>query len=278
MAEWPAIGADHPLSKLLAELPSLLETAAYDEIYGIKLDASGSFQTKLILQKFLRANSNDVDKAKNQLLEALKWRKTYEPLKALHEKFSRDKFNGLGYVTVLEKVPGSENEKDVCTFNVYGAVKDNQKTFGDLDEFMRWRIALMELGIAKLDLQHATKPIPDFGQGVDPYQGVQVHEYNDVSFLRQSPLVKAASSKAIEIFSAYYPETLSRKFFVSVPLLMSWLYKSMTIFLSAETVKKFKVMSYRTELAAELGPSVPIEYGGVSESMDTIGETLVLDG
>lgn len=53
----------------------------------------------------------------------------------------------------------------------------------------------MELGISKLNLASATKPIPDFGQGPDPYQGIQVHEYMNVSFIRQDPLVKAASSK-----------------------------------------------------------------------------------
>jgi hypothetical protein len=80
----------------------------------------------------------------------------------------------------------------------------------------------MELGIEKLGLASATKPIPDFGQGPDPYQGIQVHDYMSVSFLRQDPHVKAASKKTIEVLGAYYPETLSRKFFVSVPIIMQW--------------------------------------------------------
>jgi hypothetical protein len=66
---------------------------------------------------------------------------------------------------------------------------------------MRWRIALMELGISKLNLASATKPIPDFGEGPDPYQGIQVHEYMNVSFLRQDPFVKAASSKGTRSFT-----------------------------------------------------------------------------
>jgi len=174
----------------------------------------------------------------------------------------------------LKDVPESLNEKDVCTFNIYGAVKDNKKTFGELDEFLRWRVALMEIGIAKLDLASATKPIPDFGQGPDPYQGIQVHDYMSVSFLRQDPHVKAASSKAIEIFSAHYPETMSRKFFVSVPLLMQWMFTAMKLLLSKETVKKFTVMSYANQLATELGPSVPQLYGGKAESLEAIGETV----
>jgi len=69
-----------------------------------------------------------------QLKGTLTWRKEFEPLKAKNEAFSNEKFGGLGYVTVLENVPGSANSSDVCTFNIYGAVKDNQKTFGEIDE------------------------------------------------------------------------------------------------------------------------------------------------
>jgi hypothetical protein len=45
----------------------------------------------------------------------------------------------------------------------------------------------MERSVQKLELAKATKPIPDFGEGLDPYQGYQVHDYLQVSFLRQDP-------------------------------------------------------------------------------------------
>ena len=131
---WPETSADHPISLLLKELPVLLESTGYDEVYGIHLDSAGPFHTKLVLQKFLRGNANDVEKAKDQLKQTLTWRKEFGPLKAKDELFSKEKFEGLGYVTVLENVPGSPNKSDVCTFNIYGAVKNNQKTFGELDE------------------------------------------------------------------------------------------------------------------------------------------------
>lgn len=134
--QWPDLTAEHPLSQFLAQLPAILETAAHNEIYGVKLDAAGSFHTKLILQKFLRAQGNDVEKAKEQLSKALIWRKEFQPEKCLEDKFSKEKFAGLGFVTVLEKVPQSVNEKDICTWNIYGAVKDNKKTFGDLDAYV----------------------------------------------------------------------------------------------------------------------------------------------
>lgn len=131
---WPETPADHPLTKFFSAITDIVKEAGHDEVYGVKLDTtSGHFHTKLILQKFLRANQGDLEKAKQQLLETLKWRKEFDPMKAAGETFEKERFDGLGFVLEVEGVPGSLNEKDVVTFNVYGAVKDNQKTFGDLD-------------------------------------------------------------------------------------------------------------------------------------------------
>jgi hypothetical protein len=289
---WPALDVGHPLSQFLEQLAEILKEADYNEVYGITLVPAGSFQTKLILQKFLRANANDLPKSRAQLLGTLKWRKEYQPLKLVDTVHSEKKFGGLGYITKIADVPGSENKVDVVTFNIYGAVKDNKETFGDLDAFMRWRVALMESSVHKLGLAEATVPIPDLGEGVDPYQGFQVHDYMNVSFLRQDPLVKAASKQAIGVFGAYYrelytrtrimfvilimftAETMSRKFFVSVPLIMSWMFTAVKTFISKETQKKFTVMSYATYLAGELGPGVPEVYGGKAEPLEKIGETV----
>lgn len=134
----------------------------------------------------------------------------------------------------------------------------------------------MELSIQKLDLVNATKPIPDYGQGPDPYQGIQIHDYLNIKFLRQDPKVKAATNKTIETFSAYYPETLSRKFFINVPVVMGWVFQAFKLILSKETIRKFTVLSYGNRLATELGPGVPAVYGGNGESLDQMGETVKL--
>lgn len=293
---WPELAEDHPLSKFCSDLDSIRSTADYHEVYGVDISDSNSFHTKLILQKFLRANANDLEKAKEQLLGTLKWRKEFQPLDQLKVSHNKESFGGLGYVTIIDGVPGSPNEKDVVTFNIYGAVKDNKKTFGDIIpyvlvsnlpvqtvdrvlkhlRFLEWRVALMELSLQKLDLQYATKPIPDYGKGPDPYQGIQIHDYLSISFLRQDPLVKAASQKAIEVFSKYYPETLSRKFFVNVPAVMGWLYTAIKLVLPRETVKKFTVMSYGNQLVKELGPGVPDVYGGKGEPLESIGQQPLL--
>lgn len=166
----------------------------------------------------------------------------------------------------------------MVTFNIYGAVKDNKKTFGDLEAFLRWRVGLMERSVQHLNLSSATQPIPDFGAGPDPYQGIQVHDYLQVSFLRQDPLVKAATKKTIEVLGRYYPETLSRKFFVNVPLVMGWVYQAAKMIVSKETAKKFTVLSYGSALAGELGNELPKEYGGEKGALSEVGEGMKLDG
>jgi hypothetical protein len=143
-----------------AKLAELIAEAGYSEMYGVELSApleeyihpsypslnqsneltrlhrgkAAPFSTLLILQKFLRANQGQVNKASEQLLGALKWRKEFKPLEVKDQVFDKTKFQGLGYVTHLKNVPGSPNEDDIATFNIYGAVKDTKKTFGDLDE------------------------------------------------------------------------------------------------------------------------------------------------
>ncbi|KAF2786798.1 CRAL/TRIO domain-containing protein [Melanomma pulvis-pyrius CBS 109.77] len=271
---WPETPAEHPLAKFFDSITELTTEADYNEVYGLTLSTTTPFHTKLILQKFLRANANDLPKAKAQLLETLKWRKTFQPAKAVEETFDNERFAGLGYILTLDDVPESANKTDVVTFNVYGAVKDNKKTFGDLEGFLRWRVALMERSIQKLNLAAATTPIPDFGQGPDPYQGIQIHDYLQVSFLRQHPDVKAATSKTIETLGRYYPETLSRKFFVNVPVIMGWVFALRKLVVAPETARKFTVLSYGDQLATELGPSIPKVYGGTAGDLKEIGEAL----
>ena len=134
----------------------------------------------------------------------------------------------------------------------------------------------MERSIQHLSLSTATLPIPDYNEGADPYQGFQVHDYQQVSFLRQDPLVKAATKKTIEVLGRYYPETLSRKFFVNVPTVMGWLYNAMKLVIAKETVKKFTVLSNGNQLVGNLGQEIPKEYGGTTGALAEVGEGLNL--
>jgi hypothetical protein len=66
----------------------------------------------------------------------------------------------------------------------------------------------------------------------------------NVSFLRLPSETKAATKKVIEVLGAHYPELLSRKYFVNVPVVMGWMFSAMKLFLAKETVAKFQVLSY----------------------------------
>jgi hypothetical protein len=140
---------------------------------------------------------------------------------------------------------------------------DTVKLYTDASRFVKWRAALMELSVKQLDLASATEKIPE--NGTDPYRMVQVHDYLNVSFLRMDPTIKAASTETIKTFSMAYPELLKEKFFVNVPLVMSWVFAAMKLFLSPETIKKFHPLSYGSSLAGELkefGQDLPVAYGG----------------
>ncbi|KAF4553658.1 Phosphatidylinositol transfer protein SFH5-like protein [Elsinoe fawcettii] len=262
-----------PLGQLAVKLGELLTTTGHNEMYGVTLEpwtegTSLQVPTQIILQKFLRANANDVSKATQQLFAALSWRKSFNALATKDEVFSRTRLSGLGYITTLTSVPSSPNKQDVAVFNIYGAVKDNKATFGDLDGFIRWRVALMELTLEKLDLAHATEPLPDYGKGEDKYQAVQVHDYLSVSFLRQAPEVKAASSKTIQLFQQMYPETMRKKFFVNVPIFMQWMFGAMKLIMAKETVAKMQWTSYGNQLYLDLGKDVSKAYGGSGPDLE----------
>ncbi|KAF8427742.1 hypothetical protein EV426DRAFT_366501 [Tirmania nivea] len=272
---WPALDKLHPLAQFQSRLPELLETAGHDHIWGITLSADEPipFHTTLVLQKFLRANCNNIDAAYTQLLETLKWRKAYKPMAACEEEFSETKFGGLGYIM---KTQTKDGEK-IVTYNIYGACKEPKRTFGDLESFLRWRIALMEMGVKALDLPNATVPIPDYNatnprNAIDPYQMIQLHDYQNVSFLRMDSATKAASKKAIEVMANYYPELLSIKYFVNIPVVMSWVFTAMKAILSKETMRKFRVISSGKGVASDLGSDeLPKAYGGKGADLAEAG-------
>lgn len=126
----------------------------------------------------------------------------------------------------------------------------------------------MELTISSLSLSTATTPIPDYAKGPDPHLAFQIHDYLRVSFLRQPAEVKAASQAAIKLFTAHYPETLSVKYFVNVPLVMQWMFGAMQVFMAKETVAKMQWMSYGEELHKYLGEGVAKAYGGSGPELE----------
>jgi len=124
-----------PIAKLFAELPSIIKEADHGEMWGVTLGDSSDVPTSIVLEKFLRANTKDVTKAKAQLIEALKWRKKMDPVKLLTDtEFDKAKFGDLGYVSVYPKT--ESHEKEIVTWNIYGGVKNLKETFGNVEEYV----------------------------------------------------------------------------------------------------------------------------------------------
>ncbi|GAW11370.1 hypothetical protein ANO14919_007140 [Xylariales sp. No.14919] len=270
---------DEPITPL-QELWATAQAHEHPEIWGVTLaDPSTHVPSQIVLQKYLNANDGDIVKAKDQLTKTLDWRKKTQPLELIKQTFSKEKFGGLGYVTT-HTVEGDEADKprEIFTWNVYGNVKSIDVTFGNLEEFINWRVALMEQAVQELSLSTATTPITS-DSDADPYKMFQVHDYKGVSFLRQAPQVKAASTETIRVFATAYPELLKEKFFVNVPGVMGFMYAFMKLFVAARTIKKFHPMSNGANLAKEdfggskvpLGQMLPPEYGGKGADLKAQG-------
>ncbi|EAW24269.1 CRAL/TRIO domain protein [Aspergillus fischeri NRRL 181] len=274
--EQPAYLAKNPaLAQFFERLPAIVSSSGHAEMWGVPLKDSNDAPTVNVLIKFLRANEGNVKLAEGQLTKALKWRKEMNP-SALAEStsYSATKFGGLGYLTVYKEANGAEN---VVTWNIYGGVKDINTTFGDMDEFVKWRVALMELAVKELKMAEATSVI-DY-DGEDPYQMIQVHDYQNVSFLRLNPAIKAATKKTIEVFTTAYPELLREKFFVNVPAIMGWMFAAMKVFLSKNTTRKFHPISNGANLAREfpsLKDQFPKVYGGSAPALQEGARTVNL--
>ncbi|CAN8101690.1 unnamed protein product [Discula destructiva] len=255
-----------------AKLPEVLKEVGHDEMWGVQLTspAASHVPTGIVLQKFLNANDGKLAAAVEQFTGALKFRKEKKPLELVAKTFSASKFADLGAVTVYPVKDSAIPE--VFTWNLYGNVKGKMdEVFVPMDEFMNYRIALQELGIQQLQLASATEPI---SAEQDPYKIIQVHDYKSISFLRQNPNVKAASTEVIKKFALAYPELLKEKFFVNVPAIMGWMYAVIKVFIAEKTAKKFHPMANGTNLAAEFKASgmdekqLPKEYGGDAGSGD----------
>jgi hypothetical protein len=249
-AEWTA------LREMRNNLPKLIEDTFPSKeapvVWGVPIEiGKGDARVSVILVKFLRARNLDVDEATKMFMATLKWREEFHAAETVNETFPEDVFGGLGYVFAKDK------EGHPITWNVYGAV-DTKKVFGDLDRFLRWRVALMERGIAQLDF-------------INIDQMVQVHDYGGVGFSSRDPDSKRAATEASKLFSDNYPELLSRKFFINVPAIFSWIFWLFKPILPAATFAKMQVVGQGPQvIGKELLPIIdkaqlPTQYGGEAE-------------
>lgn len=235
---------------------------AYDErkvestvIWGVTINANKPVdaKTSVVLIKFLRARNLNVSSAKSALIATLRWRDEFDIDSAMKEQFPPEIFSKLGHNY------GRDKEGRPVTYNLYGANKDINAVFSDIQRFLRWRVALMENSLKSVDFET-----------VD--QTVQVHDYAGVSmWTGRDQNAKNAASEASSVFNSHYPELLHKKFFINAPTLMNWVFWLFKPILPAKTLAKMTVVGHGshdiadTLLAIISEDQLPKRYGGKAE-------------
>jgi hypothetical protein len=257
--EWEA------LRELRTKLPYIFETSFPDKgnklapinLWGVPIDPSnpvGDARVSVILIKFLRARDLNVENATNAMIATLKWREEFKMDELVADTDLRDSFSTVGYVF------GKDKEGRPVTYNVYGG-QDIAAVFADVPKFLRWRIQLMERGIALIDF-------------VNVDSMVQVHDHTGVSLRSHDANAKSAASQATKIFQDYYPEFLYKKFYVGVPGYLTWIFWLFKPLLSAKTLAKLNVVgSGPATIGAALLPVIDAtqlhkKYGGEVEAVE----------
>ncbi|THG95755.1 hypothetical protein EW026_g5955 [Hermanssonia centrifuga] len=203
-------------------------------LWGVTIDPKHPAQdarVSVILMKFLRARELKVSEAQTMLTATLRWRDEMKIDEILAEVFPDKIFGGVG------RNFGHDKEGRPVTYNIYGGDNDVKAVFGDVQRFIRWRIALMENSIKLLDFET-----------ID--QMLQIHDYEGVSMTSRDANQKAAASEATSIFQNHYPEFLARKFFINVPTLLTWMFWFFKSILSAKTFAKMSVGDVNEDLQA----------------------------
>ncbi|KDQ13018.1 hypothetical protein BOTBODRAFT_112040 [Botryobasidium botryosum FD-172 SS1] len=257
-AEWAKV------KELRTTLPLIFEEAfkgkenpqAPVDLWGVNVDPArvDDARVSVILVKFLRARNLNVEEAGKMLTSTLKWREEYKAAETADEEFPQDVFGGIGFVA------GRDKEGRPITYNVYGGNKDLKAVFGDFDRFMRWRVGLMEKGLKLIDFET-----------VDSM--VQVHDYEGVGMGSRDANSKRAASEATKIFGDYYPELLHKKFFVNVPIFMTWIFWLFKAIVPAATFGKLQVVGTGpSTIGKEMlkivdKDQLPKKYGGEAEAL-----------
>lgn len=191
-------------------------------MWGVPLlPSKGVEETDTVLLKFLRARDFRVSDAFDMLRKTLRWRKEYKIDGILDEELE----SNLQNVVCMN---GTDKKGHPLYYNIYGAFRDKdlcQQAFGTeekCDNFMRWRIQIMEKGIRNLSFKPG---------GVCSM--VQITDLKSAP----GPAMKewqSATRKAVTMLQDNYPEFLDKN--VSVHLINLGMF---LVFLSLNNIQYF---------------------------------------
>ncbi|KAI9483807.1 MAG: CRAL-TRIO domain-containing protein [Benjaminiella poitrasii] len=215
------------VAKLKAKLNEIKQAARVAEgykLWDITLDQDSTDpRLDIVLVKFLRARDLDLSKASQMLTNTLIWRKDFRADELLDEAIDDSILGSVSYVYKNDK-----EGRPVC-YNFYGDL-DQDKVFGDVQKFIRWRVQVMERGVQLIDFVHTDSM-------------VVIHDYKKASLFGRTQNAKTATKEIIKIMQDNYPEFLAVKYFVNVPSWGSIIFKLVRPLLSEATTRKFVVCS-----------------------------------
>ncbi|KAI8523049.1 hypothetical protein RHMOL_Rhmol13G0044200 [Rhododendron molle] len=243
------------------ELPSDLRGNLREiTLWGVPLLPSGGHDgTDVVLLKFLKARDFKVLEAFNMLRRTLKWRREFKVEGILDEKIDSRLEN-------LEFIDGEDKQGRPVCYTLFGALKNSEfykSTFGTEEknqEFLRWKVKSMEMGIQKLGFKSGRE-----------------NSILQITDLKNSPgpATKELSSlnkKVVVLFQENYPELIFRNIYVNVPF---WYYVSHALhsqFISQRTKSKFifvRPLRVTQTLLKYIAPeNLPVRYGGLKREND----------
>lgn len=223
------------------------------ELWGVPLLPSKGYErTDLILKKFLKAKDYNAQNALEMIASTLMWREDFNVDSVLDEMFGAD----LDNIGIIE---GTDNTGHPLCYQLYEGFKDREMLWKRLgnkescDEFLRWRIKLMEGCIRKLDFK------PNGSDSV-----IQIIDVKNIPRPLLNELFQG-SKKYFSILQENYPGLIFRFVIVNVPM---WFFAFYTLNMRLMT-RKYKVMYVKPSAITEtllkfIEPEhLLAQYGGV---------------
>eukprot|EP00405_Crypthecodinium_cohnii_P057886 CAMPEP_0206619808 /NCGR_PEP_ID=MMETSP0325_2-20121206/61112_1 /ASSEMBLY_ACC=CAM_ASM_000347 /TAXON_ID=2866 /ORGANISM="Crypthecodinium cohnii, Strain Seligo" /LENGTH=503 /DNA_ID=CAMNT_0054142375 /DNA_START=39 /DNA_END=1551 /DNA_ORIENTATION=+ len=246
-----------PAEKSLLEefrgvVEDLVEKTGQRSIWGVSLSSAEDEASDIVLFKFLRAANLNLDEARSRLEKTLRFR-AQENVNEMRSQPLEPHFRGH------DTLVGQDIDGRPVMVSRYGKM-DNDKVFGNLEGFLKYRTQVMESAVAKLP----------FKKGA-PEDLCQVHDYSGVPLLFKTNEVKNCVNAMSKLFGDHYPELKGTTIFVNFPMTFSKLFQAFSMFLPERTRKKFMIFgeSEQALLFKYIRPeTVPEDLGGLLRATD----------
>lgn len=230
--EKPAV-EEKPVEKCAEpEAEAEIEVDEEISIWGVPLlPSKGNESTNVVLLKFLRAREFKVNEAFEMLKKTLQWRKEFK-IESISEEELEAELASAAYMS------GVDREGHPICYNIFGVLEREdiyEKTAATeekREQFLRWRVRLMEKGVEKLDFK---------ADGINSL--LQINDLNN-SLGASKKEVRVALNKAVALLQDNYPEFVAKNVSIFVAIMDNSFSSSNLDFLKWFFVCRFSSMSH----------------------------------